>query len=229
VEAPSPEDEAVAAAATSASSSRTASTSSSSSSSSGASAGEAGGLALRFALSAGGPPVHTVLVRRLLLGADGPASAVRRLAFDAPPTRSSSASSTPTTAPTTTPTVTAASPSAPEPARLVWRGRFTLRDRDVDPASLRRFMTATRTWLDLRAPRGAERSAWLSPAGKGTWVWSASCPAAALAGRALAAPPGAGGGAAGVSGGGSPYWRCLAAFEDFPQAGRGGVGALRAQ
>ncbi|GIL60554.1 hypothetical protein Vafri_15101, partial [Volvox africanus] len=140
-----------------------------------------GGMVLRFAASPGGAPVRTVRTK-LLVGADGPNSAVKRLQFDTLPEQ------------------------RPQPAgRIVWRGRFTLRQRDPDFARLRNFTTASRTWLDLRTSPSAERSATLTPAGPNTYVWSASCPASLLVDRGL------------QDARASPYWRCMAMFEDFPQ------------
>ncbi|GLI60379.1 hypothetical protein VaNZ11_002510 [Volvox africanus] len=141
------------------------------------------GMVLRFAASPGGSPMRSVRTK-MLVGADGPNSAVKRLQFDTLPDH------------------------RPQPAdRIVWRGRFTLRQRDPDIARLRNFTTASRTWVDLRTSPSlsAERSATLIPAGLNTYVWSASCPASLLVDRGLQE--------AGVS----PYGRCMAMFEDFPQ------------
>ncbi|GIL91493.1 hypothetical protein Vretimale_18781 [Volvox reticuliferus] len=139
------------------------------------------GMVLRFAASPGSAPVRTVRTK-VLVGADGPNSAVKRLQFDPLPEQ------------------------RPQPdGRIVWRGRFTLRQRDPDFAHLRSFTTASRTWVDLRAAPGAERTATLTPAGPNTYVWSACCPASLLADRGLQQTRA------------SPYWRCMAMFEDFPQ------------
>ncbi|EFJ50495.1 hypothetical protein VOLCADRAFT_103955 [Volvox carteri f. nagariensis] len=139
---------------------------------------------LRFAASRNGAPVRAVRTR-VLVGADGPKSAVKRLQFDSPPELQHSHPSD----------------------QIVWRGRFTLRPRDPDFARLRNFSTACRTWVDLRAAPGADRTATLSPAGPNTYVWSASCPATLLENRGLRKSNEAD----------APYWRCLAMFEDFPQ------------
>ncbi|KAG2424613.1 hypothetical protein HXX76_014338 [Chlamydomonas incerta] len=184
-----------------------------------------GSTLLRFALSPSpsAPAVRTVRAK-LVIGADGPGSAVRNLQFDTVPAaeqpNSSSAAAADSTSATSSaaqqqqPSTQTAQPQQQPPARIVWRGRFTLRARDPDCARLRNFTTATRTWVDLRAAPGSERVAWLSPAGPNTFVWSASCPAQLLAGRGLpeAAPEGVA-----EWGKDSPYWRCVAMFEDFPQ------------
>ena len=131
-------------------------------------------------------------------------SYVSLLQFDTVMSTESSPAAADTTTATSSPSVSAAqqqaspTPAPPAqaqqqaPARIVWRGRFTLRPRDPDCARLRNFTTATRTWIDLRAAPGTERVAWLSPAGPNTFVWSASCPVQLLAGRGLpeAAPQG---------------------------------------
>ncbi|KAG2496547.1 hypothetical protein HYH03_005370 [Edaphochlamys debaryana] len=165
----------------------------------------AGGCQLGFAA---GPSLSARALRSvqagLVVGAEGPSSQVKALQFDADPEAASSAAPLEPAAPTAA--AAAASASA---GRVVWRGRFTLRPRDPDFALLRRFTTASRTWVDLRAPRGGERWASLSPAGPNTYVWTASCPVGLLAGRGLTAEA--------VPGGASPYWRCVAMFEDFPQ------------
>ncbi|KAG2432741.1 hypothetical protein HYH02_012875 [Chlamydomonas schloesseri] len=198
-----------------------------------AGAGSGSSTLLRFALSpsASAPAVRTVRAK-LVIGADGPGSAVRNLQFDtvmsaeqpngSPAPVESAAPAIISSGAEQQPSSPSAAPAQPQPqpqpqqppARIVWRGRFTLRPRDPDCARLRNFTTATRTWIDLCAAPGTERVAWLSPAGPNTFVWSASCPAQLLAGRGLpdVAPQGVA-----EWGKDSPYWRCVAMFEDFPQ------------
>ncbi|KXZ54930.1 hypothetical protein GPECTOR_3g100 [Gonium pectorale] len=150
-------------------------------------ASPSGGALLHFAASPSGSPVRSVQAR-LVVGADGARSAVRRLQFDS------------------------GGDQQPQPSgRTVWRGRFTLRPRDPDFARLRNFATASRTWVDLRAQPGCERSASLSPAGPNVFVWTASCPTSMLPSRGLQESAAEGTAAS------SPYWRCLAMFEDFSQ------------